>query len=101
MKTRRTVYMSPSKDADLDNYIKQFEKRLTFSHIIKELARDGIKYRKLQKSGRIVEEYVRPESGYDKVIQSNTSKNEQDFSNVKLEKKEVKKEELENRLDEF
>ena len=42
---RRPIYLSPTKDIDILKYIEPLEENYSFSSIIKELARDGIKFR--------------------------------------------------------
>lgn len=84
-KKRRPVYLSPTKDADLINYIEPLEKKYSFSSIMKELARDGIKFRSA------------PNNFQNPVILSNTSPP----VNIELKRKEVTDEELENLLDDF
>ena len=84
-KKRRPIYLSPTKDADLIAYIEPLEKKYSFSSIIKELARDGIRYR------------AAPKNLQNPVLLSNTSPP----VNIELKRKEVTDEELENMLDDF
>ncbi|QIA28603.1 hypothetical protein [Phage f2b1] len=97
MGIRRTLYIRPTKDEDIMDYLKPLLEREEFSLIVRELIRDGIKYRSLsynpptQPSASPV--HFQNNTG----IQSNTP----DFSEIKLEKKEVDPEELDKRLDDF
>jgi hypothetical protein len=83
---RRTLYLSPRKDTDIINYIEPLIPRSDFSTVIRELVRDGIKMR-----AGVVPAAPR------NVLQSNTPS----FDNIKLDKKEVSKSELEDRLAKF
>lgn len=97
MSVRRTLYIRPVKDDDILNYLKPLLEREEFSLIVRELIRDGIKYRSLS-----YKPPAQPSGNYENlqnnvVIQSNTP----DFSEVKLEKTEVDRDELDKRLNDF
>jgi hypothetical protein len=83
---RRAIYFSKRKDKDILDFIEPMMERYDFSEIIRELVRDGIKYRVGQ-----------PE----KVLQSNTPPTSSPQININLKAKVVKDEDLESRLDNF
>jgi hypothetical protein len=82
---RRPIYLSPTKDSDILDYIKPLEENYSFSSIMKELARDGIKYR------------AAPNNFQNLVSLSHTSPP----VNIQLKRKEVTDEELDDMLDNF
>lgn len=59
MAIRRTLYLSEKYDIDLIDYTNPMDKSKKYNDFIKELMRDGMKYRKEKQK-------------YDNVIQSNT-----------------------------
>lgn len=82
---RRPIYLSPTKDSDILDYIKPLEENYSFSSIMKELARDGMRYR------------AAPKNLENLVSLCNTSPK----VNIQLKRKEVTDEELEDRFDNF
>lgn len=85
--TRRPIYLSPTKDTDILDYIGPLEEKYSFSAIVKELMRDGIKFR------------TAPNNFQNPVLQSNTSPK----VNIQLKHKEeeVNDDKLEDLLDNF
>lgn len=81
--TRRTLYLSEVKDKDIMDSIKPLLERYDFSTVIRELVRDGIKYRRGEAQ---------------MVLQSSTSAPQ---LNIKLVKREVDDEAFKNRMDSF
>ncbi|APZ82633.1 hypothetical protein Goe24_01740 [Bacillus phage vB_BsuM-Goe24] len=93
---RRTLYLSDRKDKDILDYIQPLVgDRFDFSFVIRELVRDGIKYRSnpVAAAAPTAPQAVYQESS----IQSNTP----DLSNIALQKKELSDEDIEDRLDSF
>jgi hypothetical protein len=80
---RRPIYLSPTKDADILKYVGPLEEKYSFSSIVKELMRDGIKFR-----ARPTEKFV-PLSHTSPPV------------NIQLKRKEVTDEELDDMLDNF
>ena len=85
---RRPLYLSPVKDQDILSYIEPLVDHYNFSLVVRELIRDGIKYRTDV-----------PESK--NVIQSNTSTKSPSLQHVELKKKEINDDDIESRLDNF
>lgn len=77
---RRTLYLSPTKDADINRYIKPLLENYDFSTVIKGLVRDGIQFRST------------PQQNFS--IQSHTSPQ----VNIELKRKEVSDDDLEDRI---
>lgn len=105
IKNRTPLYLSDIKDEDIVEYIKPLVSRYGFSFVIRELIRDGIKFRNsVQKQG---EGYLPPSpvstlnSDNYKVLQSNTQNVSSSLENISLNKKPVSLEEIEDRLDNF
>lgn len=106
---RQSLYLRETLDADILLVVEPLMQHASFAHVIRELIRDGIKYREIQKNGRMYEKvpqsntpskpYKPKASGvkYEKVPQSNTKP----LMNIKLEKKEVSNKEIESKLDSF
>ncbi|QEG13660.1 hypothetical protein MARVELLAND_138 [Bacillus phage vB_BspM_MarvelLand] len=106
---RQSLYLRETLDADILLVVEPLMQTASFAHVIRELVRDGIKYRELQKSGKMYDNrtqsntpskpYKPKASGvkYEKVPQSNTKP----LMNIKLEKKEVSNKEIESKLDNF
>ncbi|WCS69803.1 hypothetical protein Goe25_01750 [Bacillus phage vB_BsuM-Goe25] len=92
---RRTLYLSDRKDKDILDYIQPLVGgRFDFSFVIRELVRDGIKYR----SNPAAAAPAAPQAVYqESSIQSNTP----DLSDIALQKKELSDEDIEDRLDSF
>lgn len=88
MGARRSLYLRPTKDKDLIDYITPLLTDFDFSVIVRDLMRDGMKYR-LQPVSAAIQTRT--------VTQSNTP----DFSQVVLTKNEVSDSDLESRLDDF
>jgi hypothetical protein len=80
---RRTLYLSEKKDGDIIEFIEPMIVRYDFSTVIRELVRDGIKYR--QGEARMV-------------LQSNTPAPQ---LNIKLKKREVDNDAFKDRMDNF
>lgn len=91
---RRPIYFSTHRDSDILSYIKPLLKDKSFSSVIRELVRDGIKYREQQK---------KPPNSYQptQVLQSNTSDLSSSLEKIRLKEKEISKKDLETRLDSF
>lgn len=83
---KRSLYISPTKDADIIEYIKPLLVRYDFSSVIRELVRDGIRFRSAPQI---------PQSNY--VAQSHTSP----LVNIELKRKEISDDDLEDKLDSF
>ncbi len=100
---RRTVYFSKRKDQDLNSYINQFLKRNDeFSHVAKQLMRDGMKYRKDRRTEKQQKaNVIQSNTMYDNVIPQEQPKLSMELDGSKLKKKEVNKDELDERLDNF
>ncbi|WCS69294.1 hypothetical protein Goe20_01770 [Bacillus phage vB_BsuM-Goe20] len=95
---RRTLYLSDRKDKDILDYIQPLVgDRFDFSFVIRELVRDGIKYRS-NPAAAAAPTPTAPQAVYqENSIQSNTP----DLSNIALQKKELSDEDIEDRLDSF
>jgi hypothetical protein len=91
MAKRRTVYLRPKKDDDIIQFIIPLLERSDFSTVIRDLVRDGIKFRTQGVATPVVT------STPQQVTQSNTAP----MPKLKLEKVKLSKEELEKRLDDF
>ncbi|GAA5351254.1 hypothetical protein SP3_00056 [Bacillus phage fHSPT3] len=91
---RRTLYLSDKKDQDILQYIDPLiGERYDFSFVIRELVRDGIKYRSSPKAASPSPQVVHQENG----IQSNPK----ELPKVELERKELSDKDIEDRLDSF
>lgn len=93
---RRTLYLSDRKDKDILDFIEPLvSDRYDFSFVIRELVRDGIKYRTTSTSSTAPApaQVVHHEN----VIQSNPP----ELSDIVLKKKELSDEDIEDRLDSF
>ncbi|AYJ74193.1 hypothetical protein BSP15_176 [Bacillus phage BSP15] len=91
---RRTLYLSDRKDKDILEFIEPLmDDRYDFSFVIRELVRDGIKYRTRPAVAPTPTQVVPQENG----IQSNPP----ELSDVVLKKKELSDEDIEERLDSF
>lgn len=91
---RKSVYLRDKLDDDILNVIKPLLKHHSFAHIMRELARDGIKYR----SGEGVVAVSH------KVIQSPIPEQPlptAPLKEIKLTKKEASNEDIADRLDNF
>lgn len=88
--TRKPLYLSEKKDKDILDYVEPMLDQYSFSAIIRELIRDGIKYREesKQQSQPVAQNMV---------LQSNTPP----LPKIELKSKQVSKDEIENRLDSF
>lgn len=92
---RRTLYLSDRKDKDILEYIEPLmDERYDFSFVIRELVRDGIKYRTCPTAAPAPPAQVVPQENG---IQSNPP----ELSNIVLKKKELSDEDIEERLDSF
>ncbi|AEW47362.1 hypothetical protein BCB4_0132 [Bacillus phage B4] len=87
---RKSVYLRDKMDDDILEVIKPLLKNHSFAHVMRELARDGIKYRKGE--GGVV---------YPKVIQSVTPVESAPIQDIKLVKKEASDKDIASRLDNF
>lgn len=96
---RKSVYLRKGKDQDIIEYIEPKMKYHDFSGIIRDLVRDGIRYRQ-----GVVQQSMSVEMS-DLVLQSNTrvlGRELQSFlQDTKLEDKAVTDTDLEDRLDSF
>jgi len=93
MAIRRTLYLRDKKDKDIIDYLQPLIEMEDFSSIVRGLIRDGIKFRTQEATVQYVPRNVETPS----VLQSNNL----DFSDLKLDKKEVEDEEIKARLDDF
>lgn len=103
MADRRSVYFRKGKDKDLVKYINKLLDKHDFSEIARGLMRDGIKYRRIKHNNST--HTPTPESHYE-IIKSTVPQapkpvNHTPISDIELIKKEVSREDLSNRLDEF
>ncbi len=87
--------MSKEKDRDIIEYINPLLNKYSFSAAIRELVRDGIRYRDKPVTSSL-NQYVPQE-----VLQSNPSPLSSSLQNVKLEEKEMSFSDIESRLDSF
>jgi hypothetical protein len=97
---RRPIYMSKKKDYDLINYFKN-RKGYDFSHLARQLMRDGIKYQKLQRQEPPKENVLQMSHN---VLQNPTPTQPVHASpqpQTVLKKKEVSSDDLEANLDKF
>lgn len=95
---RKSLYLSGVRDKDILEYIEPLTNHYDFSQVIRELVRDGIKYRR--GASRINE--VNTDTGTNKnVLQSVTPTSKPSLAHITLKKKEIKDEDLESRLDNF
>ena len=93
---RRTLYLSDRKDKDILEFIEPLmDERYDFSFVIRELVRDGIKYRMTPTPA--VSSAPAQVVPHESVIQSNPP----ELSNIVLKKKELSDEDIEDRLDSF
>lgn len=84
---RKSVYFSESKDGDILAYIKPLLETLDFSSIIRDLVRDGIRFRHNPVNSN--------------VTQSMTPTETKPIEHVELKAKDVSNIDLEDRLDSF
>ncbi|AFQ96413.1 hypothetical protein [Bacillus phage vB_BceM_Bc431v3] len=103
---RRSLYLREDMDDDILQVVTPLLKKNSFAHVMRELARDGMKYREMIKKGGNVTQsntstkpYKPKASGakYENIPQSNTKP----LMNVKITKKEMSKEDIESKLDNF
>lgn len=87
---RQPIYFSDSKDADLIKYLSPLLKHKSFSQLIKELVRDGIKYRHNPKPEKVLQS-----------ITPNLHAENPPLQNIELRQKEISNDDIENRLDKF
>lgn len=85
LKKRNTLYLG-ERDKDIIDVVEPLLERYDFSSIIRELVRDGIKYRQ----GGVLQSNTFPIAPQEEVLQSNTPL---------IKKKEISDDELEDRLD--
>lgn len=97
---RKSLYLSGVRDKDILEYIEPLTNHYDFSQVIRELVRDGIKYRRGASRAGEVNINTNTNSNTN-VIQSMTPTSEQSMGHIILKKKEVKDEDLESRLDNF
>jgi len=99
IKQRNTLYLSPIRDSDIISYVSPLLYHYDFSQIIRDLVRDGIKYRK----GEITKktETVSIQSHTSPIIQESNTTPKPSLKHIKLEKVEVNDKDLEDRLDSF
>lgn len=84
---RKTIYFSKSKDSELINFVSNISNPYDVSREVKGLMRDGLKYR--SKSSTQSHTNVQFESF------------STDFSGINLSKKNIRDDDLEDRLDSF
>lgn len=87
------MYLRESLDDDILEVIKPLLKNHSFAHVMRELARDGIRYRKGEKgvvSHKIIQSVI-PEQP----LPSSP------LPDIQLKRKEVSNEDIESRLDDF
>ena len=90
---RKSVYLRDKLDDDILEVVIPLLKNHSFAHVMRELARDGIRFRKGEK-----------EVVYPKVIQSvipEQSLPSSPLQDIQLKRKEVSNEDIESRLDDF
>lgn len=87
---RRPIYFSQDKDRDIIDYISPLLEKYNFSLTIRELIRDGIKYRTKPKE----------HNNYREDRGSPTTRN-RPLQGIKLEEKEPSMGDIESRLDGF
>jgi len=97
MGNRYSLYIRPSKDSDILDYLKPLLEREEFSLVVRSLIRDGIKYRSVEYKP-LSQPSASPQHFFNN---TNTQSNTLDFSDIKMEKKELDPEELDKRLDDF
>lgn len=89
VKGRRSLYLRERKDKDIINYVESMIDRHDFSDIVRDLMRDGIRFREGEQMN---------------VLQSNTFTHTpftESFDDIKLEKKEVSEDDIKARMDGF
>lgn len=89
VKGRRSLYLRERKDKDIIQYIDSLLDKHDFSDIVRDLMRDGIKFRKGEQVN---------------VLQSNTFTHTpitESFEDIELTKKEVSEEDIKARMDGF
>jgi len=87
---RKSVYLRDKMDDDILEVVKPLLKNHSFAHVMRELARDGIKYRK--GGGGVVSH---------KIIQSITPEQPAPILDIKLNKKGASDNDIASRLDNF
>lgn len=94
---RKPIYLSEAKDHDILSYINPLLSHHNFSSVIRDLVRDGMKFREGKQPRQSVP-VQEPQEVHSKVLQSVTSPV---LDDIVLADKEVTKEDLESRLDDF
>jgi hypothetical protein len=92
MKKRNALYLG-EKDKDIVEYISPLLKRYDFSSVVRELIRDGIKFRK---GANVV---VAPPTQNVNVLQSSHSSQAPQLDDIKLEQKELDPNDISDKLD--
>ena len=90
---RKSVYLRETMDDDILEAIKPLLKNHSFAHVMRELARDGLRYR--AGTNKPV---------YEKVTQSNIPEQplpSSPLQDIQLNRKEVSNKDIESRLDGF
>lgn len=87
---RRSIYLRKTKDKDLIQYIDPLLERHDFSDIVRDLMRDGIKYRENKEHALVLQnnQFTHPQ-------------NKQTFEDIKITRKEVDEEDIKKRIDDF
>lgn len=96
-KNRRPIYLSENKDRDILDYISPKLKKYSFSATIRELVRDGIKYRRSLNNPKSEQNEISNKN----IIQSNTFCNNDELRDIELKTIEISNDEIESRLDDF
>lgn len=89
---RHSIYLRKGKDRDLISYINGLLPDHDFAEIVRDLMRDGIKYRKQKVE---TDSYNKPTNSINPPITNSFS------PDIKLAKMEVSEDDLKGRLDDF
>lgn len=92
---RRPIYLSPTKDQDLRQAIEFYSEngRYSFSHVVREMMRDGLKFRQQKPAMQQAEPYKKSDGEKNSLIPANPSQ--------LLKKKPLSDEEIAERLAKF
>ena len=97
IKKRNALYLG-KRDQDIVDYIKPLLSHYDFSSVVRDLIRDGIKYRKgmaLQPSSLP----SKPSSSSQNVLQSMNSSPTPSFEDIQLKEKELDLDDISDKLD--
>lgn len=97
---RKSIYFRKDKDKDLISYISKLLTIHDFAEIARGLMRDGIKYREMRHNNST---YAPTPDTHQNNSQNYTPSPSKSFSvpDMELKKKQISKEELRDRLDDF